>query len=260
MKKIILSVAMIAAVAAVAIGATTAYFSDVETSTGNTFTAGAIDLTVDNEQHYNNTICTLSQTHDGYSWQLAPNQVATVPQYPVIGSPCDGTWAATNLGAQKFFNFRDVKPGDSGEDTISIHVDNNDSWLRLVIKDVADLDNSCTEPEEESNDTCTVATPDTNPGDGELRENLLFSVFTDADCDNIQDTGDVTIISAGPIDLQGETWQLPSFLPGDTKVCFGVEWSLPSTVGNEVQTDSLGATMEFQVEQYRNNAVGFDSV
>ena len=47
MKKILLSVAIIGAVAAIVIGATTAYFSDTETSTGNTFTAGTIDIAID---------------------------------------------------------------------------------------------------------------------------------------------------------------------------------------------------------------------
>jgi len=40
---------MIAAVAAIAIGATTAYFSDTETSTGNTFSAGTIDIAIDGQ-------------------------------------------------------------------------------------------------------------------------------------------------------------------------------------------------------------------
>ena len=44
---------MIVFVGAVVIGATGAFFSDTETSTGNTFTAGAIDLGVDNESYYN---------------------------------------------------------------------------------------------------------------------------------------------------------------------------------------------------------------
>lgn len=47
MKKIILSLFTILAVGVVAIGATQALFSDTETSTGNTFTAGSLDLTVD---------------------------------------------------------------------------------------------------------------------------------------------------------------------------------------------------------------------
>jgi len=46
-KKILVSLSVIAAIAALAIGGTIAYFSDVETSTGNTFTAGELDLIVD---------------------------------------------------------------------------------------------------------------------------------------------------------------------------------------------------------------------
>ena len=49
MKKIILSLAVIAVVAVVAVGATRAFFSDTLTSTGNTFTAGTIDIAVGQE-------------------------------------------------------------------------------------------------------------------------------------------------------------------------------------------------------------------
>jgi len=42
--KIILSLVVIFAVSAIAVGGTVAYFSDTETSTGNTFTAGSLDL------------------------------------------------------------------------------------------------------------------------------------------------------------------------------------------------------------------------
>mgnify|MGYP001578414017 FL=1 len=52
-KRILLSLGMIVFVAAAALGATGAFFSDTETSTGNTFTAGAIDLGIDNESYYN---------------------------------------------------------------------------------------------------------------------------------------------------------------------------------------------------------------
>jgi len=37
---------------------------------------------------------------------------------------------------------RKEKPGDEGENTISLHVDNNDAWLRLVIKNMTDNDNT----------------------------------------------------------------------------------------------------------------------
>jgi len=55
MKKIFLSIAVIATVAAIVVGATTAYFSDTETSTGNTFSAGTIDIAVDGENPWQST-------------------------------------------------------------------------------------------------------------------------------------------------------------------------------------------------------------
>ena len=47
--KIILSIVVIGAVAAIGIGGTVAYFTDTETSTGNTFTAGTIDIAVNGQ-------------------------------------------------------------------------------------------------------------------------------------------------------------------------------------------------------------------
>ncbi|MBU4332627.1 M73 family metallopeptidase [Patescibacteria group bacterium] len=49
MKKILISLSIIGAVAAIVIGATTAFFSDIETSSGNTFTAGVVDIVVDDQ-------------------------------------------------------------------------------------------------------------------------------------------------------------------------------------------------------------------
>lgn len=46
MKKILVSLSIIGIVAAIAIGGTVAYFYDTETSTGNTFTAGTLDLKI----------------------------------------------------------------------------------------------------------------------------------------------------------------------------------------------------------------------
>lgn len=282
-KKIIISLSVIAAAAAVVIGGTSAFFSDTETSTGNTFTAGAIDLKVDSQQHYNGMVCVRQNlnpigTPNASTWQ--PEDGTQPPYYPAQGSSCDGTWEATDLGAAyQFFDFRDVKPGDFGENTISLHVD-NDAWLRLVIKDITDLDVTCTEPEatatgEDTGGTCGG----TGAGSGELRENLSFSMWLDqgeipgfqgrqdnGEGDNIQQCAPIadtpcyepTIISSGTIDAIGETWDLANYTPfayliGGQTAYFGVDWNLPSTVGNEAQTDSMSATMEFQVVQHRNN-------
>ena len=58
MKRILISAGMIAVVAALAIGGTIAFYNDTETSTGNIFTAGSIDLTVDHTRaSYNGEEC-----------------------------------------------------------------------------------------------------------------------------------------------------------------------------------------------------------
>ncbi len=104
MRKILLSLGAIAFTAALAAGATGAFFTDTETSTGNVFTAGSIVLSVDDVQHYNNAICTKTST-DGpavYTWQLAPGQTVQPDQFPVIGSPCTGTWDPSPLALTNF--------------------------------------------------------------------------------------------------------------------------------------------------------------
>lgn len=65
MKKILLSLAMIAMVSSVAVGATRAYFSDTETSTGNTFTAGTLDLDVDGNNGKNTVKFTVANMKPG---------------------------------------------------------------------------------------------------------------------------------------------------------------------------------------------------
>lgn len=46
MRKVLISLSIIGAVAAIVVGATTAYFSDTETSSGNVVKAGSLDLTL----------------------------------------------------------------------------------------------------------------------------------------------------------------------------------------------------------------------
>jgi len=246
-KKILISLCVIGAVAAIVVGGTIAYFSDTETSTGNTFTAGSLDLLVDNTCYYNGAPCP------------EPTDIET-------------TWESTNLGvAHKFFYFTDVKPGDSGEDTISLTVD-NDACLQLVIGGLVDNDNTCTEPEGVAENDVTCGTG-SEPA-GELQQNVLFTMWLDqgvtpgfqgpqdlGECDNdwnnFPELFEPVIISEGPIDEGGETWDLyqygNAYLFADQKACFGVSWRVPSTVGNEIQSDSLVGNMTFNVIQHRHN-------
>jgi predicted ribosomally synthesized peptide with SipW-like signal peptide len=192
---------IVASLALVA-GATFALFSDSETSEDNIFTAGSLDLQVDYDCYYNQ----LANGDPNCPWDVS-------------------SWQRTDLGVEhKFFNFDDVKPGDFGEGTISLHVFDNDAWGRMVINDVQDLENTCTTQETEAGDTTCTAAND----EGELRENIPFSIWLDdgatagfqcgstesqhgpcpADTeegDNLHQEGELTLVTPGNVDLGGET-------------------------------------------------------
>ena len=332
--KVMVSGAVILAAAALIIGGTFAFFSDTETSTGNTFTAGALDLKVDSTSHYNGMVCTLGLSNGNgglkpSTWQ--PELGTQPPYYPAINSECDGTWTETDLGVtHKFFNLTDVKPGDDGEDTISLHVYNNDAWGRFVISGVTDLDGTCTEPESEVGNAepeCSVPDNTLATTPGELAESITFYAWLDQglipgfqnidangnpvtpvpdstegdnvqQCDNPQEPAtcnEPTVILPGTVDenpsldqtLPDETHNIwiafgadydsycdeesvnanghnsyglcqgiadDGRLVGSTTYYFGLAWSVPTTVGNEAQTDSLNADLTFEAVQHRNNS------
>ncbi len=291
MKKILISSSIIAAVAAIVVGGTIAYFSDTETSTGNTFTAGSIDLKID---------------FDGYF-----NKVAD-------GNPNAGSWNEKDLvaGTDKFFNFTDLKPGDSGEGTISLHVYDNDAWGKMLIESVVDTGNKCVDPETEEVDDldCYQQSVGATEADGELRENLNFWACLDegvipgfqnidkngnpikpvpdpTEGDNICQPYEPEVIIPGTINKEGETHEfwgaLAAYraaldmqgictssdpdgdghanygvcqgiardgrLVGSTTYYLAVMWDIPYATGNEAQSDTLQGTIKFQAVQHRNN-------
>lgn len=183
MKKILISVFSIAIVGAVAFGATRAFFSDTETSTGNVLAAGAIDLQVDNTCYYNGQACT-----NGF-WGGTPNAS------PNPTNTCSCTWNQKDLtSSDVFFNLTDLKPGDWEEDTISLHVNNNDAWACADIKVTDHSDNGITEPEDE----VATGSGDNNDGtpDGDIAQALDF-IFWNDDGDNVFEDGE-GILTQGP--------------------------------------------------------------
>jgi len=260
---------MIVFVGAVVIGATGAFFSDTETSTGNTFTAGAIDLTIDNTSYYNGQFSTST------SWIQKDLE--------------SGDW---------FFNFSDLKPGDWGEDTISLHVSNNDSYLCADVTLTSDNDNGLTEPEGNDGDVTPGPT-----GQGELANAVNFVWWAD-DGDNVLEDGE-NVLPGGPLgvlgidqpmtialsDSQGNIWGDPGALPGDSNRYVGKAWCFGdfaltpvaqdnegytgdtdnpagtngpnvrssgiscngAQIDNKTQTDSMTADVSFRAVQSRNN-------
>jgi predicted ribosomally synthesized peptide with SipW-like signal peptide len=169
--KILLSGATILAAAAIIIGATYAFFSDTETSQDNTLAAGALDLKIDNTSYYNGV--------------LNPGT----------------TWTLDDLTDQLFFDFTDVKPNDLGEDTISVHAE-NDSWVCADFTLTENNDNTCTTPELTDDPTCTDpnAPGNTNLFDGELAQNIEFAFWTD-DGDNVLEDDEEVIASGSAQDV-----------------------------------------------------------
>ena len=265
---------MMAAIAVVAVGATGAFFSDTETSTGNTFTAGAIDLKIDNTSFY-------LQNSEGL----------------MIPSP-DTTWTLSDLTDQLFFNFTDLKPGDIGEDTISLHVTNNPAWVCVDVNITKNDDMDCTEPELTDDVSCQPN--DINLFDGELASELNF-IFWNDDGDNVFEQGENEIMRGPASNVLGSgvAWTLADSqknnLGGDDgdpidgsrtyyigkAWCFGniapnlvlqdgpfnpqnpngpdvrgpgVSCSGGSVISNASQSDSLMADISFYAVQSRNNS------
>lgn len=211
-KKILVSLSIIGAVAAIAIGGTIAYFSDTETSTGNTFTAGKLDL------------------------------IFKVDGQEVNGKP--------------LFTLTDMKPGDQGEETVSLVVENNPACGKVTIDLKDDLDNTCTEPEG----------VDENAGDppcdsdGELNEAVNWMIWKDTDCDNVYDQGEEFLVS-GPL-TEDKVYSIGE-LPTSAPVCYGIAYCFGdwknnytecdgSLVNNAAQTDSFSADLIIDALQKRN--------
>jgi predicted ribosomally synthesized peptide with SipW-like signal peptide len=270
-KSIILSLVMVVAIAAGVIGATKAFFSDTETSTGNTFAAGAIDLKVDSQCSYNG---------------VATNQ------------NCVGNWGQANnanplggidITGQQFFNFSDIKPGDFGENTISLHVDNNPAWACATIAVKSDDDVTCTEPETGDDPVCNTALGMFN---GDIAKNLSLAWWAD-DGDNILEAGEPVfylngkklseLLAYGGVDNRDLHLTLADSqtnffngvngtgntiaLDGSHPYYIGMQWCFGDmtidgttitcngqSVNNASQSDSMTADISFSVIQSRNNA------
>jgi hypothetical protein len=252
-------------VAAAAGAGTYSFFVDQESSVGNTFASGVIELKVDNESYVTDD--------DG----------------KLVASPAT-SWQLGKLAGKLFFNFSDVKPGDIGEDTISLHVQNNKAWTCMAVNLTGTPENGQPEPE-------IAVDPTTGTNDGELQNHLYFSFWAD-DGDNVYETGEAIFKQGLVKDIfDGSNWPIADashniwggsgpLAPEVTKYigkawCFGTLAAAPkaqdgkgklagstngplvrgtgftcdgAAVGNIVQSDGITADVSFSVAQARNNS------
>jgi hypothetical protein len=165
------------------------------------------------------------------------------------------SWQLKDLkpGVDHFFQFNDIKPGDQGTTTISVHVKKNAAWVCLDFLNLKDMENGRNEPEGivDANNT------------GELSKELEFFAWRDDGDKHFEigeqplfgATGDQSAIKV----LKGQSYALadsihkPAYQPNQTKY-IGIAWCAGNlsvnvataqvscdgkAMGNEAQTDSM---------------------
>ncbi|WP_178916442.1 VWA domain-containing protein [Natronomonas gomsonensis] len=175
---------------------TSAFFSDTESFDDNTLTAGTLDLKLD-----------YKSTYLGGPGRLDDVVAMGYPDAEDLGdgrylldqapSPADmQAWEDLVQGEQfdfcspeadeylvngdgiPVFTLEDVKPGDSGEVTISLHICDNPAYLQLFGALTENLENGQTESELDAEGEDT-------DGVGELADAIEVCVWYDEDCDNV---------------------------------------------------------------------------
>ncbi len=231
MKKLLIGILTAGAVGGVAFLATNAFFSDTETSSGNSFTAGAIDLKIDNE-----------------SYAIDYNIPDFASPTGALVASTNTSWSLRDLTIEKFFNFVDLKPGDRGEDTISVHVNSNPAWLCAAARVTKNSDETCTTPEKVNDPSCGTGDPNTN---GDLAGQTNFAFWKD-DGDNVLEDGETFFLS-GPISGLNGAGQIALAdtsvnsvfgqnvpIPGGTDVFIGKAWCFGAMTRGSVPQDGLG--------------------
>ena len=190
---------------------TTAFFSDSESFQNNTISTGELDLLVDWQQTYDfgegRRFVSAHPDHDGDGEQSIeiddevsrysdfPDQDdddsngANIPlldcsNIPPLEEATFGTDPVTGDEMETLVRFNDVKPGDSGEITFSLHLCDNPGYIWMQADNVTDEGGVLTGPEAE-----------VDPGNlGDLGDAIQATLWYDEDCDNVYDP-------AEPVDI-----------------------------------------------------------
>ncbi|MFC1649189.1 TasA family protein [Patescibacteria group bacterium] len=186
----------------------------------------------------------------------------------LAGESCNQSWTLSDLGPEhRFFDFADLKPGDKGENTISLHINNNEAYACMRTGRLQDNDLGLVEPELDAGD-------DTDgPGKGELSRYLEFFAWFD-DGDNRWEPGEEPITQEPVLGSEFLNGSYPLAVPDDDPLppgetsYIGIYWCMgdlgvdsethaltcDGTVdANMAQTDETVATISFYVEQARHN-------
>jgi predicted ribosomally synthesized peptide with SipW-like signal peptide len=226
---------------------TSAYLNDTESFDNNMVTAGTLDLLVDYYSYWDQGSAGMGQ----------------------VSGTADGEAVTAELS--------DVKPGDNGIIAFCPRIETNPAYLWLCGELTSSSENKYTEPE-----------PEDDNGEGELEENIQVDVNYCTVADDVGepfDPEDVTTETTawsgtlaeflataqtgipldGEADGPGAESPIGFHDPGDQasfagtgdddpeNPCLCIDWDVPTTVGNEIQGDSLKFDLQFHALQARHN-------
>lgn len=148
-----------------------------------------------------------------------------------------------------------AQPGDSGTVAFRVVPETDDEAVRALfsLSVTGNAENGRNEPE--------LASGDDTPDRGELADAIETAVWYDTGsfgvdglggCDGERNAAESTIVDgtladadkalADGVQLGGDC------LGADESVCVGISWSLPKSVGNRIQGDSVETKLAFTVE------------
>jgi len=212
-RKVLAGIGVVGLASAGAGAGTSAFFSDEEEFVDNSLVAGELDLLVDWQQTYDfgdgQTFVSAHPDHDGDGEQSiaadndagqlrysdfpdeedADSNGANIPTLdcdtiPPLSEADFGVDPVTDEEMDTLVQFTDVKPGDAGEITFSLHLCDNPGYLWMQADNVSEDGGVHTEPE--------MAVDPDNLGD--LGDAINARLWYDEDCDNVYD-------SAKPVDI-----------------------------------------------------------
>lgn len=146
-------------------------------------------------------------------------------------------------------------PGDSGTLAFRVTPENGSEGVNasFALSLTANDENGRNEPER--------AAGDTTADRGELGDALEVAAWYDTGafgvsglggCDGDRDTAETLLVDGSLVDADAALSEgVPlgdDCLAPDSSVCVGISWSLPRSVGNRIQGDSIETSLSFTVE------------
>ncbi|WP_082356839.1 choice-of-anchor W domain-containing protein [Halorubrum tropicale] len=232
---------------------TTAYFNDTETFEDNTLTAGSLDLFVH-----------VDYSEDQGSYAQYSTPPGSFINGNVVGQLVDGE-IVTQEGEGLSIRVSDLKPGDSGEGEFCFSIVDNPAYMWMCGELTANDENGMTEPETDDDETSggdladamevtvSYCTPDGEKGEEILSGSLADVMDALIEGVPLSGDGDASAAVADRPAFEGVTEPFVDGVPNVAEQCVCFEWVVPTSVENEIQTDSVRFDFEFYAVQSRHN-------